>query len=164
MRRVALLTSLATAAAVCGGCNHIDTKVPGVLDMRSDGAGLAVAEPPQVRTREGVDWFMAGSGVTPTAGTVSVDDRQHYVLRIFPVLNDNAAEEIRICTENAALRDVTIGDGQTTGDVLWIFAGQALNLVPAVGSLGNLVMNVGLAPWTATFSGTRVESPKGGAQ
>jgi hypothetical protein len=164
MRRIALLTSLATATAVCAGCNHIDTKVPGVLDMRSDGAGLAVAESLQVRPRDGLDSFVAGSGITDTAGTVSVDDRQHHVLSLFPVMNDNAAEEIRICTENAALRDVTIGDSHTGGDALWLLAGFVVNFVPVVGTIGYVVMDAGLAPWTATFSGTRVESPNGGAQ
>lgn len=164
MKRVALLTSLATAAAVCGGCNHIDTRVPGVFDMRSDGAGLAVAEPLQVRPRDGVDSFVAGSGITSSGGTVSIDDRQHYVLQLFPVLNDNATEEIRMCTEKAALRDVTIGDARSGGDALWTVAAMVVNLVPFVGSIGALVMNAGLAPWTATFSGTRVESPNGGAQ
>ena len=164
MKRVALLTSLAAAAAVCAGCNHIDTRVPGVLDMRSDGAALATAEPLTVRPRDGLDGFVAGPGIASTGGAVSVEDRQHFALLLIPLMNDNATEELRICTEKAAVRDITIGDGRTGGDALWVAAGYVASVVPFVGGLANIAMNIVLPPWTATFSGTRVESPNGGAQ
>lgn len=163
MRRAALLL-LAAATAAASGCYHIDVKAPGVLDMRSNGDALATVDGPTVRPRDGVDAFVAGPGVTTSKSALVIEDRQHFVLALVPVANDNAAAELEICTEKTALRNVSIGDGRATGDVLWIVAGAAATVVPFVGALANLVMNTGMAPWTITFSGTPVESPNGGAQ
>lgn len=161
MRRLALLL-LAVLSAAVGGCYHIDVKTPGVLDMRSDGAGLATVDGPTVRPRDGFDAFVSGPGVTTSKGSVVVEDRQHFAIALVPVSNDNAVTELQMCTEKVALRDVMIGDSRTSGDVLWIAVGMAASTVTF--GIANIVMNTFMAPWTVTFSGTPVESPNGGAQ
>jgi hypothetical protein len=102
--------------AACGlvilassGCFHVASKLPGVLDLRSDGGDCVVDHRPLPAnaTRKGFDAFAYGSGVSGTADVV-IEDRNHYVINWMPIFNASSAEEWQSAVGRGALRDIAI--------------------------------------------------------
>jgi len=91
------------------GCYHVTSKVPGVLDLRSDGADSTVDSSPLPKgaTREGFDAFAYGAGVTGAAD-VLIEDRNHYVIDLVPILNESSTEEWKSALGDGALRNIAI--------------------------------------------------------
>jgi hypothetical protein len=111
--RFAALAPLVLLAALAGGCSHVTTKVPGVLDLRSDGALAPLEKEPPKGQRDGFDAILHGDGVTGTS-EVKVVDRKYWILNLVPVVNDSATEEIgQAMGREGALRNVRIGEQYT---------------------------------------------------
>lgn len=161
MKRLAsLITSLAVFATV-SGCVHVDMKLPGVLDLRSDGQGVPAAKDLDDRSRDGFDAIMAGNGITQSAaGAFTIEDRQHFAINLIPILNDMASEELALATDKVAVRDLVVGDTLGGVDAGYHVVGMLVGIVPFVGWIASAAINLILPPRTATVSGTRV----GGAQ
>lgn len=143
---------LALAALVAGsGCNHLTTHVPGVLDMRTDGAAAAPATvKPGAAARAGFDSIVYGEGVTGTSD-VKVIDRKYWACAFFPVLNESATEEITMSMgPTGALRNVRIGEQFT---VMNWFMGVVVRAIPVVNVLGII-----MPPHDFYFWGTPVST------
>lgn len=147
---------LFTLALLCSACNHVTTKVPGVLDLRSDGSGATAAkEAPKASPemmREGFSGIMYGDGLAGTAD-VTIVDRKYWVLGLVPILNESATEEIQAALGDGAMRNVKIGDSETGTDIIMSIVVRA---IPVVNVLG-LIM----PPFDVTVSGTRIDTAGG---
>ncbi len=141
-----------TALALAGaGCNHITTRVPGVLDLRSDGSGApAESQPAKAESRTGFDAILWGDGVQGS-GSVTVVDRKYWLIKgLFPIANESATEEIAAATGDGALRNVHIGELYSG----WDFGISVIvGIIPVVDFIAPCVM----PPLDVTFSGTRVK-------
>lgn len=142
-------------------CRHVTTKVPGVLDLRSDGSDAPAATTPPKTSEEtargGFGGFMKGDGVVATGADVTITDRKYWVIGLFSVINESATEEIQDALGDGAMRKVMIGDGLTFMDVGIAIIGQIVAWVPIVG-----LVNFILPPFDVTFSGTRIQTGGGG--
>lgn len=145
--------ALGVLAALSGACTHITTSVPGVLDLRSDGAGAAVDTKAPTGARGGFDALMDGDGVTGTAGEIKVEDRKYWVCGLLPVLNESATEEINAAVGPGAMRNVRIGEQFT---VLNWFTGACVRALPVVNIAGII-----MPPRDFRFWGTRIAAPEG---
>jgi hypothetical protein len=111
------MRSLVLLAALALGCNHYHTPIPGVLDLRSDGAGAdpATAALPSEAERQGLDALLKGTGTTGTSD-VEVHERAVWALRLL-LLSDGAAPEIGYAFHgNSALRKVVLQEEMTPLD------------------------------------------------
>lgn len=141
-------------------CHHVTTKVPGVLDLRSDGSEAAVAKDApktsEETARTGFGAIMNGDGVTGTSN-VSIVDRKYWIIGLIPIMNESATEEIQAAMGDGAMRNVKVGDSFTVTDIGISIAGGFLSWVPVVG-----LVNLILPPFDVTVSGTRIETAAGG--
>jgi formylmethanofuran dehydrogenase subunit B len=154
MRRI-VSSVLVAAALAASGCTHITTKVPGTLDMRSDGADATPDTRPMTlgkeMSRSNFDAIMLGDGVQQSGSQVKVIDRKYWILQLVPATNESATEEIQAAMGSGALRKVKFGETQSVTDVV-------------VGYVGAIVPIVGLVvpPRTVTLEGERVQTGVGG--
>lgn len=147
------IAPLLVLAALAGssGCHHLTTKVPGVLDMRTDGSG-ATAAPRKGNTgeRAGFDGIMYGEGVQGTTD-LKVTDRKYWVCSFFPIINESATEEITVAVgPNGALKNCRIGEQFTIMN--WLTQ-VVVNVLPVVN-----VLNIIMPPHDFYFHGTPVEA------
>lgn len=87
----------------------VTSKMPGVLDLRSDGADAPVrSEPlPPSATRTGFDAFAFGEGVKGGADVV-IEDRSHFALSLIPIGNESSTGEWQAALGGQALRNVAV--------------------------------------------------------
>ena len=112
------------SAAFGSGCMHITSEVPGVLDLRSDGADTPVrgdALPATEASRSGIGGFFSGAGTQGTSD-VTIEDRNSLVaigpLVLMSVLNSSSTEEWRAAIgQEGALRNVTVGEQMSLGAI-----------------------------------------------
>jgi hypothetical protein len=104
---------VAAWALGAGGCLHVTTDLPGVLDLRSDGSQApldnAVLPAGDAVARGGVDSFLTGSGASG-GPDVAIVDRQHWAISLVPVFNDGGNAEWDAALGKGALRDVIVGE------------------------------------------------------
>jgi hypothetical protein len=120
--RVSFVVAVAFAAAGSSGCMHISSEVPGVLDLRSDGADAPVkadALPSNDASRSGFGAFFSGAGAQGSSD-VTIEDRNTLVavgpLILMSVVNSSSTEEWRAALGNdGALRNVTLGEQISIG-------------------------------------------------
>lgn len=149
--RKPLLLALAAASVAASACNHVTTKVPGVLDLRSDGTEAPAETSAPAGGRSGFDSWISGAGLQGTS-QITIEDRKFWLLRLFTISNESATEEINAAMgPSGGLRSVTIGDTFSGTDLL-LSMGIGLCTAPLAG-IGGLVV----PPFTATVSGTRIK-------
>lgn len=150
IQRNAIAPLLALAAlAAGGGCHHLTSKVPGVLDMRTDGSGAAAA-PRKAGTgeRTGFDGLMYGDGVQGT-NELKVTDRKYWVCSFFPIINESATEEITVALgPGGALKNCRIGEQYTIMN--WLTQ-TVVSILPVVS-----VLNIIMPPHDFYFHGVPV--------
>ncbi len=143
---------------------HTTSKLPGVLDLRSDGSGAAPANDavkttPEV-TRDGIGGWLTGEGLKIAGDKVVIEDRQWHIIGLFPAFNDMGAGEYAALPKGTAMRGVKVGDGLVGTDVILALAPSLVSWIPIV----NFVGLINLAPrMTLNVSGTRIQSGGGGA-
>jgi hypothetical protein len=156
MRRIVSSLLLVAAMASTTGCLHITTKMPGTLDMRSDGADVApdpsTAQYGKDVSRTGIDAILSGDGVQQSGAHVTVVDRKLWALRYFPIMNPSATEEMQAALGTGALRNVKIGETRSVIDVVIDLGGNAVTSFVGLSPLYSLVM----PPITVTFEGDRI--------
>jgi hypothetical protein len=137
----ALALSLAAVCAVSAtGCLHITTKVPGVLDLRSDAAEVPANPKPPTGARDGFDSILKGDGVQGK-DNVTLDDRKYWVIGLIPLRDDSGTELIQNATgDGGVLRNVTIGEQFTLLDSVGSVCVGAVGSVCVIGSLVGLVL------------------------
>jgi hypothetical protein len=146
MKRLLLLFALGGTF----GCNHVTTRVPGILDMRTEG-GDAPTAPAKVTSRSGFDSILWGDGVKSAGSQVSIEDRKYWIIRLINIANESATEEINEALgPKGVARKVSVGDTYTLMDF-------------AVGLCGSIIPLAGFAlpPFTATFEGTLIQAGGG---
>ena len=164
MKHIAI--PLVLAVALGSGCLHTNTKLPGVLDLRSDGSDAATVttaleKPDAEITRTGFGAIMWGDGLQVTGDKLALQDRQWHAIGLIPVFNDQLEAEYKAMPQGTALRGVVIGDQLSLVDI-------ALEIVPTVvfsalviTSPLNIVV-AALPHMTINVSGTRIASSGGG--
>jgi hypothetical protein len=157
MRIVHLL--VVTAVLLSAGCQTVTVKVPGTLDMRSDGAGAPAAsggKPLDAKmARTGFDAIIWGDGVSVSGPHVTVKDRRYWALRLVPIANESATEEIAAAVgDNGAVKKVKIGDGYDLYSFGIRYVGRLVTSVVLLSWAYELFM----PPWTATFEGDRIST------
>ena len=150
-------TAFVVVVNLCaGGCTHITTKVPGVLDLRSDGSLEEKAKKPDA-PRGGLDGLLWGSGVTGDAAVV-VEDRKYWIVGLVPVFNESATEEIAQALGGKALASPKIGERYALADVGLSFCGA---LIPCGVCLVE-PWEIPGSPRDVLFSGVRIDvAPQG---
>ena len=148
------LTALLLAAVATSGCYHIDSQLPGVLDLRSDGADApvetAALQPSEAVARGGMSSFFLGDGATASGAEVSIVDRNHYILGWFPIFNPSSKEEWQAALgESGALRNVQIGDQLSI--MAWA---NALVIQLCTFNLASIAAQT----WDFTAKGTRIKA------
>lgn len=157
-----LLLVLTLAVLTASGCQHITTRVPGTLDMRSDGATAAAAPlPPAVptmiagsTTRRDFDAILWGAGVQPSGSHVGLEDRKYWLIGLIPIGNTSASEEITAAMGTEALKNVVMGETFGVYDIAITLLTPTIAgfLTVGAGSAVNLV----LPPMTFTLQGDRI--------
>src|SRR5688572_29461011 len=150
MKHVLPLAVVAALVAVSTGCRHVTTKVPGVLDLRSDGSSAELAKDapktsPQL-TRTGLDSIIYGDGVAVAGSDITIVDRKYWVLGLIGVLNESATEEISAALGDGAMKNVKVGDTYSPTNILIRIVGPA---IPVVGQVLGWIV----PPYDVTFSG-----------
>lgn len=147
-----VLGSLASTTA----CMHITTKVPGTLDMRSDGAeasaDTSVVQYGKDVSRTGFDAIVSGDGVQQSGSHVTIADRKLWALAYFPIMNESATEEIQAALGKGALRKVKVGQTYSVIDVAILYGGSLVTGFVGLSGIYALFM----PPVTATFEGDRI--------
>jgi hypothetical protein len=150
---------VAVVMAAGAGCHHITTRVPGTLDMRSDGAGATPGktDPKKVPAdiaRTGFDSILWGDGVAANSGaTIDVSDRKYWAIGLISIANESETEELNAVLANGGVRKVVIGEKESGTDVLIGFVPYALQLIPFVGNLAGAVAAIVTPPRTTTLTG-----------
>ena len=135
------------------GCRHVNTSVPGVLDLRSEGQGATVdAASLPMAERTGVDAVIWGKGAVSMGGAVSVEDRRYWVMGLVPVLNTSAREELGVALGTGGLREVKIGDQISPTGAGTFLVGSALASATVILSPLTLILPAG----DVTLAGTRI--------
>ncbi len=151
MRSRALLLVLC-AAASSTGCYRYVTRLPGVVDLRTDGEGAERATEVRIdpdTRREGIAALALGGGAELRAGHVSVEERHYWFLGAIPILNTSARDEVAAAVgASGALRRVTIGEEMSAFDAFMAVVGRLLPLAQYV-----------LPSYTFSFSGDAVMAP-----
>jgi hypothetical protein len=156
----ALALSLAAVCAVSAtGCLHITTKVPGVLDLRSDAAEAGANPKPPSGAREGFDGFLKGDGVQGK-DNVTIDDRKYWVIGLIPLRDEGGAELIQNAMGDGALRNVTIGEQFTLLDSLGSEVFLAIGGVCTLGLLD--IAGAVLPPWDFKMTAVRCKASSAG--
>lgn len=133
------------------GCQHYESDLPGVLDLRSDGAEAPLDPRPLPATaaRDGLEGWMKGAGVTGSTSIVA-EDRAAWALRLF-ALGDGVKDEVALALgKGGALRSVVLQE-EISGFDAALFA--CTLPIPCV-DLGTLTL---LPSFTVQLSGTRIE-------
>ena len=108
-----LRTLLPLVVVASSGCLHIGAELPGVLDLRSDGAEASTltTELPagDAVNRAGFSGILLGDGATAAGEKASVVDRQHYLIDLVQ-LTDGPKDELAAGVGKDAWRDVFVGD------------------------------------------------------
>ena len=156
MRRIISPLLVVAAMASTTACTHITTKVPGTLDMRSDGAEAApdtsVTQYGKDTSRSGFDGIVSGDGVQQSGSHVTVVDRKLWALSYFPIMNESATEEIQAAMGTGALRKVKIGETESIIDFAIYYGGSFVTSFVGLSGFYALVM----PPKTVTFEGERI--------
>jgi hypothetical protein len=126
---------LLLASLIAGGsaCHRHTTRLPGVLDLRSDASGArAVSSPPPTGEAgarpAGLD-LVLGPGVEVSGSSVRVTDRGVQLRGLVPLLNNDADEEMRAAAAlTGGIRDLSIHESMTSHDVLLAVLAQWLPL------------------------------------
>jgi hypothetical protein len=152
VRGVAWRGAMVVVAVTTGGCLHIQTELPGVLDLRSDAteAPIQVAPPPpgDAVAREGLERFALGAGVVGTTD-ITIEDRTHYALAFFPLFNDHGTQEWAAAQGEGALRNVVLGEELS----VWNFFVNVLKTACTCG-LGGIIGT----SWDVKGKATRVRA------
>jgi hypothetical protein len=153
MRMVALLLLMVAPT----GCFRYQTRIPGVVDVRTDGseAARSGAQPPARAVRTGAQGLLLGRGTERRGDRIHVEDRRYDLRQAIPLVNPSAARELADATgASGALRRVELTEQMTLLDVLYTFLA------------GYLPLGDWFTPsWTFTASGEPVIPPgkSGGA-
>lgn len=115
MMRAPLVLLCATLLA--SGCFRYRTRVPGVVDLRSDASDVPRAHPaePDDRdlARDRGSRILEGEGVRTDGSLVTVEDRHVFLRGIIPVWNTSAHEELASALAlSGGLAEVEIGEEQ----------------------------------------------------
>lgn len=146
-------TFVTALALLVAACNHVEVAVPGVLDLRSDGAALAVDKRPVAGAREGMDAMLHGDGVTG-AGAISVEGRAWWLASLVRVSDGDVDEGLRAALGTGALRGVSVQEETGALEALAYFCGLPIPCVD--------LFVVALMPTrTVSASGTRVTTSLG---
>jgi nucleoid-associated protein YgaU len=124
---------LLVAVLALAACNTVRTPLPGVLDLRSDGAASAPATVPvaDAAGRDGIEAWMTGDGASGTA-EVTVHDRHLWALRLFR-LTDDAKAEIEATTAGGhALRLLQLSEELGPWDALFTACGAVVPCAPVL--------------------------------
>lgn len=157
--------SLVLAAVLSTACLHTNTKLPGVLDLRSDGSGAQPAtdqlKPSEETSRAGFGSFISGEGLQQKGADITIEDRQWFLLGLIHIVNDQGDAEYKALPKDTVLRNVKVGDALTGTDIL-------VEIVPSV-VLSALIITYPLAViynwfphFTINVSGTRISGAGGG--
>lgn len=121
------------ATCLSSGCYTRVIRVPGVVDLRSDGGGLETAAPDDVNTRTGVDAILSGEGPRHVNGRIVIEEREAWALGAFPVWNESATEELEVAlNRGGVLCDVVIEERVTATDA----ALYLTKVVPVINLIG----------------------------
>lgn len=140
----------ALALALLPSCQHYESELPGVLDLRSDGAEAPVESRPLPKeaAREGLEGWMKGQGVTGATDIVA-EDRAVWALRLF-LLGDGLTPEVQAALgKGGALRKVALQEELSLLDAAFFFCAMP---IPCV-DLAALTL---LPSFTVQLTGTRV--------
>lgn len=142
---------VAVGACLCLlACQHYESDLPGVLDLRSDGMETPVESRPLPKeaAREGLESWMKGQGVTGSTDVIA-EDRAVWALRLW-ALGDGLKPEVETALAGpGALRRVTLKEELSALDAAFF----ACTLpIPCV-DLATLTL---LPSFTVQLSGTRL--------
>ncbi len=131
MKIARLSVCVVLVASVGSACLPVKSRIPGVLDLRSDAADAPINydEVPKSGQRAGFDSFAYGAGVAGS-GDITIEDRNHYVVGFFPIMNESSAEEWKAALGDGALRNIAITEAFTP--MAWL-VGIAKGCIPCVG-------------------------------
>jgi hypothetical protein len=99
-RQLVFLALLAGIVALLStGCFRYQTRIPGVIDLRTDGAALPPDSevqhyPPEIK-RDEATGIIAGKGLVSNGHQVRIEDRSFWVLGLIPIYNQSIAEELQ---------------------------------------------------------------------
>jgi len=147
------LFALLAALFLSTGCYTVTSKMPGVLDLRSDGQDAPVdhSELAQSAKRDGFGGIAFGGGVSGS-GDVLIEDRNHYVLLLLPIMNESSSEEWRSALGDGQLRNIAITEGMSGMSVL-SYLGKAI--------IGSCLCGVGpfvAGTWDFKARATRIQA------
>ena len=163
---VCAVLALGALLASTVGCRAFEANVPGVLDLRSDGAQAATIEeklPAGETTRDGFGGILTGEGVKANKADVTVEDRHWWILGLFKIANPSMKEEMAAALGKNAMRKVYVGEQLAGTDVVIGIVGGIPVVVPFIGYLWILAWEAIAPPMTGTFSGTRIAATGGSA-
>jgi hypothetical protein len=172
--RTAGAALLAATVVASSGCYHYTTDVPGVLDLRSDGASaqenaaaIENKEGDEV-SRDGFMGFLNGAGVQAEGSKFTVEDRHLFLGIVIPglfvIMNDSASEELDAAMgEGGAIRKVRIGHTEDMMSILLSIGTRIVaGIVPVVNAIASPVVNITNPFWfTFTASGERIQGSGG---
>lgn len=147
-------------------CFPYHSKIPGVLDLRSDGMSAEPAPlPEEVRAekvggapRDGFEGFFLGQGMQSYGSKIMIEDRTYWLFWVIPMFNKSVAEEVANASRGQALRQVHLQQEEAINDVIIVYGAQFLNMVPAVGSIAAMVAAVLTPSQTISLSGVRIQA------
>ena len=110
MRSVLLLLAPLAMAA----CFHSQAVLPGVIDMRTDGSGLASASSPVVASKQargGAEALALGAGLSVVGDKLTVEDRHYWIIGSVPIVNDSPTPELEAAlAAGYGLTSVNVGE------------------------------------------------------
>ncbi len=153
--RVLVGAALVLALLPTTGCYRYHTRVPGVIDLRTDASQAPKESPPPVTdpalAREGAMGLLLGQGVGVLGSEIHVVNRRYSVLGFIPIINESAAAEVDAAVRlSGALREVSLHEEHSALDWLLGFVGSN---VPVVGWI--------VPPYTFELRGISVRPPSG---
>ena len=161
-----LMASALALILMAGACFPYHSRIPGVLDLRSDGMQAQKAPLPaevndssiQGGPRQGLESFFLGKGMQTFGSKIAIEDRTYWLFWILPMFNKSVAEEISSATRGQALREVHLQQQYALNDVLIVYGSQFLNMVPVVGNVAATVAAVLTPSQTISLSGVRIQA------
>jgi hypothetical protein len=161
MHRLLSLLLVVVALPSTSACFHITTKVPGVIDMRSDGADMPTDTKPLTLGRDvsrtGVEAILMGDGTQQSGARVTVADRKFWAVGLVPLVNASTSEEIQAAVGTGTLRRVKVGESETVIDVAMYLGGSFVTSFVGLSGIWALFM----PPLTASFEGERIAADGG---
>ncbi len=101
------------STGMLAGCYRRAVKIPGVFDMRTDGAKERLATPGATgRERDGFEGLVQGKGAVVVGNTILIEDRAYWVLGAIPAVQRDLVAEFDAAVKAApgGLRDVYVGE------------------------------------------------------